>query len=163
MQIDVQVDNACCPEVAEDWLQEVARMALEAESVAANTEVSLVVTGDDTVAQLNQQYRGVEGTTDVLSFSLTEGEEPFVSPPDDVVRLGEVIISYPQAVRQAKEQGHPALVELAHLVVHGVLHLLGYDHEVAAQRVRMRRRERAILARVEASWESRQPPASGEA
>ena len=100
----------------------------------------------DVVRELNRQHRGLDENTDVLSFSFAHegeyyGEEErgapgadfhFVLPPgeNDDRSLGEVIISYPQTIRQAEASGHPVERELTILLVHGVLHLLGYDHEV---------------------------------
>ena len=111
----------------------------------ALSEVSVVVTDDDTVRQLNQRFRGVDAATDVLSFRLdTDG---FVTPPDSRRQLGELIISYPTAARQADEAGHDVEGELAHLVVHGLLHLIGYDHESPSDRRAMREREDALLGR----------------
>jgi probable rRNA maturation factor len=71
----------------------------------------------------------------------------FALPPDGVTRLGEVIISYPQALVQAKDQGHSLERELALLVIHGILHLLGYDHERPEEESKMRERERELLER----------------
>jgi probable rRNA maturation factor len=82
----------------------------------------------------------------VLAFSLREGEE-FVSP-DAVQRLGEVIISFPTALRQSEEAGRAIEDELAHLLVHGVLHLLGYDHAESEQERLMRAREESLLGRI---------------
>ena len=90
-------------------------------------EVSLTVAGDELVRELNMKYRSVADTTDVLSFPFREGEE-FIPPPDGVLYLGEVIVSYPQAKKQAQEYGHSVQRELSWLITHGVLHLLGYDH-----------------------------------
>jgi probable rRNA maturation factor len=104
----------------------------------------VLVTDDQTVRQLNLDYTGEDAPTDVLAFSLTEGEE-FVSP-DGVLRLGEVIISYHTAQRQAAEAGRPVRDEVDHLLVHGILHLLGYDHAEAKEEERMRARERELLA-----------------
>ncbi|MBI2866366.1 MAG: rRNA maturation RNase YbeY [Chloroflexi bacterium] len=146
MEIDVQVEGPFRQEVAEEWLRETAQLALERARVPVQTEVGLVLAGDDTVASLNRQYRGMEGTTDVLAFALMEGEEPFVAPPDGTTRLGEVIISFPQAQRQAQDLGHSVREELCRLLVHGLLHLLGYDHETPQGRARMRRRERTLLS-----------------
>jgi probable rRNA maturation factor len=90
----------------------------------------------------------VDNTTDVIAFALSErgaNAEPFITPPDDVIHLGEVIISYPQAKRQAEEQRHPLEKELALLVAHGVLHLLGYDHELPEQEEKMRAMESKVL------------------
>jgi probable rRNA maturation factor len=90
-------------------------------------EVSLTIGGDELMRELNLKYRSVPDTTDVLSFPFCEGEN-FISPPDGVIYLGEVIISYPQAKKQAQEYRHSFQRELSLLIVHGVLHLLGYDH-----------------------------------
>jgi probable rRNA maturation factor len=77
------------------------------------------------------------------------GAPPFVAAPDGVSHLGEVIISYPQAVIQAEEHHHPVKKELAILIIHGVLHLLGYDHAEPDQEHRMRAGEAEILSQVE--------------
>jgi probable rRNA maturation factor len=105
------------------------------------------------VQRLNRDYRGVDEPTDVLAFHMLPHNgiaSPFVLPPDGVTRLGEVIISYPQALAQAKEQGHSAQRELALLVIHGVLHLLGYDHEESGEAKKMRRREEELLEKYSA-------------
>ncbi|TET76931.1 MAG: rRNA maturation RNase YbeY, partial [Candidatus Cloacimonadota bacterium] len=114
------------------WVKKIVKEILKAERVAPPYEISLVFTDSETVKQLNRDYRGVDEPTDVLAFymlSQKEADSTFALPPDGVTRLGEVIISYPQAVEQAKEQGHATEKELALLVIHGILHLLGYDHE----------------------------------
>lgn len=112
-------------------------------------EVGLVVTGDREVAELNQRYRGKQGTTDVLSFSQSDepgSDEDFVSAPDGLHSLGEVVVSYPQAERQAQEHGHSTEDEVTFLIVHGLLHLLGYDHEEETEATVMREQESAALA-----------------
>lgn len=119
-----------------------AEQVLAAESVDGS-ELGILVTDDEQVRELNREYAGEDKATDVLSFSLQEGEE-FVSP-DDVTRLGEVIVSYPTAERQANEAGHPVADEVAHLLVHGILHLLGYDHAESDDARKMRAREDELL------------------
>jgi probable rRNA maturation factor len=92
----------------------------------------------------------VDEPTDVLAFHMLPqkgSESSFAVPPDGVTRLGEVIISYPQAVAQAKEQGHSPERELALLIIHGILHLLGCDHEEPQEERNMRERERELLER----------------
>jgi probable rRNA maturation factor len=74
-------------------------------------------------------------------------DDSFALPPDGVTRLGEVIISYPQAIEQAREQGHSTERELALLIIHGILHLLGYDHEEPEGESEMRKKERELLER----------------
>lgn len=130
------------------WLKSVVGAALDHEKVEAPAEVSLLVMDDETVRRLNRDYRQVDRITDVLAFALTEDGGPFVTPPDGVARLGEVVVSYPQAARQAERAKHSIKAEMALLVVHGVLHLLGYDHAGPTGKRRMWRRQKAILAKL---------------
>ncbi|MBI4294875.1 MAG: rRNA maturation RNase YbeY [Chloroflexi bacterium] len=146
--IDIQIDRQFEAEMDEAPLRHVIEQTLATEELTSAMELSLVITDDATVEHLNREYRGETGTTDVLAFALSEADETFVLPPDGVRHLGEVVVSYPQAVRQAREQGHSTGQELALLVCHGVLHLLGYDHDCAAAEARMRGREAQVLAAV---------------
>ena len=139
----VSIDPAFGREVAADWLVGVARIALEMQGVG-DAELSIVVTDDAQIRSLNQEFAGEDHATDVLSFSLEEGEA-FARPPESVRGLGEVVISYETARRQAEEHSLAAEEELAHLLVHGVLHLLGYDHAEAEEEREMRTRERKVL------------------
>ena len=130
------------------WVKKIVRQILKAEGVVPPYEVSLVFADSETVKQLNRDYRGVDEPTDVLAFYMLpqkEADSSFALPPDGVARLGEVIISYPQAAEQAKEQGHSLERELALLVIHGILHLLGYDHEEPDEERKMKERERELL------------------
>ena len=134
----------------ESWVRRIAQTVLKAEGVVPPYEVSLVFTDSETMQQLNRDYRGVDEPTDVLAFYMLPqkgADSSFALPPDGVTRLGEVIISYPQAAEQAKEQGHSPERELALLVIHGILHLLGYDHEEPEEESKMREREIELLER----------------
>ena len=149
-KIDVFVREEFLGVVDKQLVRRIARIVLKAEGVALPYEVSLVFTDSKTVQQLNRDYRGVDEPTDVLAFymlSQKETDDSFALPPDGVTRLGEVVISYPQAVIQAKEQGHSTEKELALLIIHGILHLLSYDHEGTAEASKMGRRERELLER----------------
>lgn len=119
---------------------------LDSEGVVPPAEVSVAITDDAHVQALNQRYRGIDVPTDVLSFSLDD-DANFVSPPGSVRSLGEIVISYPTAARQADEASHGIDEELAHLLVHGLLHLLGHDHESPKEARLMRAREEALLGR----------------
>ena len=141
----ITIDEPYGRYVAADDLERVARVALEAEGVPG-AELGILITDDATIHDLNRRYADEDKATDVLSFSLREGEE-FVSP-DETERLGEVIISLDTAKRQAEEAGRPLEAEVAHLLVHGILHLLGYDHAEPEEERAMQARERAILAGV---------------
>jgi probable rRNA maturation factor len=98
---------------------------------------------DTTIQALNAEHRSIHTPTDVLSFPLVSSD--FVTPPNEPVHLGDVVVSYPRAVAQAEEYGHSVDRELAYLVAHGVLHVLGYDHEEESERLRMRHREEEAL------------------
>ena len=156
MEINVIIDGnfAECPEV--NWLQSVAQRILIAQDVSSNAELGLVITTQERVQELNRSYRGEDRPTDVLAFYMTpaageiETESPsFVAPPDGVLHLGEVIISYPQAVIQAREHQHSLKKEIAILIIHGVLHLLGYDHDKPEPERQMWAREAEILSYIE--------------
>ena len=143
-----------CP--GEDWLGGVVEQVLAVEGITSAAELGLVITGQKRVQELNRVYRGKDRPTDVLSFYMAYTPEetgveaaPFVTPPDGVLHLGEVIISYPQAVIQAQEHEHSVKKEMAILITHGVLHLCGYDHEKTEQARRMRAREAEILGQIE--------------
>ena len=139
----ISIDEPFAGSLSEERLAATARRALEAEQAPA-CELSIAVTDDETVRSLNREYAGEDEVTDVLSFSQREGEE-FVTPPEGAPPLGEVVIAYPQAARQAAERGHTAAEEVPRLLVHGVLHLLGYDHAEPEEARRMREREEALV------------------
>ena len=105
-------------------------------------ELSIRLVGDAEMRRLNRRWRGRDRTTDVLSFPLEEG--PF---PEIAIALGDVVISLDTARRQAEERGLSLRAEVDRLLVHGVLHLAGYDHEVSPREERrMKRKERRVLA-----------------
>jgi probable rRNA maturation factor len=156
MEISILIDGefAECPEVS--WLQGVAERVLVAQETSPEAELGLVITGQERVQELNKCYRGKDAPTDVLAFymvpevrQIEAGSSHFITPPDGVQHLGEVIVSYPQAVVQAQEQQHSIKKEIAILIIHGVLHLLGYDHEKPEQRHEMRAKETEILSSIE--------------
>ena len=113
-----------------------------------NAEVSITLTNNEHIHELNLRYRGIDRPTDVLSFALNEGEEPeiFDGPAVDV--LGDIIISVERTVEQAAEYGHSVQREIAFLTVHGMLHLLGYDHMEEADRIEMRREEEFVMKKL---------------
>ena len=147
-EIEISVEEKFRGVVDGVWVKKIVQQVLKAEGVAPPYEVSIVFTDSETVKQLNRDYRGVDEPTDVLAFYMLpqkEADSSFALPPDGVTRLGEVIISYPQAVEQAKEQGHSTERELALLVIHGILHLLSYGHEEPEEEAKMRTREKELL------------------
>ena len=143
LQVFVSIDDPFGGEIDAGWIEGVVRAGLLAAGIGGDAEVSLLITGDETVRNLNAEYRGLDEATDVLSFSAEhpghwegDGDGPpeppdhadFVLPPGTPRPLGEIIVSWPQAQRQAVEHSVGPERELAHLVIHGALHLVGYDH-----------------------------------
>ncbi len=158
MKINVLVDEGVegCP--SQSWLRGIAKQVLIAQKAGSDVELGLVITNQERVQELNRDYRKKDEPTDVLAFPmLASGEKPetdsppFVTPPDGIQHLGEVIISYPQAVIQAEEHQHPIKKEIAVLIIHGVLHLLGYKHSKPEPRRQMKTREAEILSYAESS------------
>ena len=143
-QVSVQIFEEFSESVSPDWIDAVVAGVLSIEPEWSSERVSVVIADDESVADLNREHRGLDETTDVLSFSnrhsgryYGEGDEretatndmEFVLPPGHHTDLGEVIVSYPQVSRQAREAAHTVQKELAVMLAHGILHLLGYDHE----------------------------------
>ena len=152
MKLGIQIDKKFQGLVKKKWLRRVVEGCFPGEG--AEVELGLIITDDETVQELNRRYRGIDEPTDVISFALTEEKtegdsSPFVTPPDGLLHLGEVIISYPQAVRQAEEQHQGVEKEIALLVIHGTLHLLGYEHDEPTREQEMRAMEKRVLFEVE--------------
>ena len=138
-----------------------ARLVLEAERVVPEVEMSLLFVDEPTIAELHERFLGYEGPTDVLSFPMDDDLPPAGRQPDQGGRgpgspadpgdppsvLGDVIVCPVVASRQAAERGGGLDDELSLLVVHGVLHLLNYDHAEPSETAVMRRREQELLAR----------------
>ena len=131
--------------------------ALKEEGVNFPCEINVLVTGNDGIQAINDAQRHVNQPTDVLSFpmfSLTPGQLPedveaMVDPDTGLVPLGDMVISLDRTMSQAEEFGHGIKRELGYLVVHSVLHLLGYDHlDEGPMKQQMRRREEEIMARL---------------
>jgi probable rRNA maturation factor len=125
----------------------VVRFTLRREGVdLSNVQVSVLFTGDDFIASLNKRYRDEDGSTDVLAFPMSD-EEDDIEPEESPMpyMLGDIVISLDTAARQAESQGRPLRQELALLLVHGTLHLLGYDHDDPQEEAIMWAKQDAIL------------------
>ena len=148
--MEITISNVQQKMKATEQLQQIVMSVLhkaaEAYGLGENTEVSVVLADDEYIRKLNYQYREKDCSTDVLSFALNEGEEPDIVDGPDEVLLGDIVISLETAARQAEEYNHSLERELAFLTVHGMLHLLGYDHEREEDRCEMRSEEEHVLS-----------------
>jgi probable rRNA maturation factor len=153
VRLVIRVDKGFQGRIEKRWLRRLVKESLATHGVGTEVELSLLITDDETVRDLNKKYRGKDKTTDVLSFALEADKRDdaaagFVMPPGEMAHLGEVIVSYPKAAEQAAGRDHAVEDELALLVVHGVLHLLGYDHNKPAREREMRSLEQRVLSAV---------------
>ena len=150
MEINILFDEGLKDCLERGWLQVIAEQALTAQGIGGDIEMGLVIASQQRVQELNKTYLGKDEPTDVLSFAMfpeppAEQESSFATPPDGIKHLGEVIICYPQATKQAREHRHSIKREVAILIIHGVLHLLGYDHGEPEPAREMTAREADIL------------------
>lgn len=144
MSIVIQVLDPFQSLVPTDRLHAALAAILTQEN--ASGDVTLVITDNPTIADLNQRFLDQDGPTDVLSFPAQDASSTtFVLPPDIEPYLGDIIIAYPYAAAQAERLGHAIADELELLTVHGALHLLGYDHAEPEQEAAMWSRQDAIL------------------
>ena len=140
------------PREAEGQVRAAILAALDAEGVGVPCEINVLLTGDEGIHQINLDMRGVDASTDVLSFpmfDLKPGDKPSgddADPATGLVPLGDMCLSLERAAAQAEEFGHSVERELSYLAVHSVLHLLGYDHlDEGPQKAQMRAREECIM------------------
>ncbi|WP_418627526.1 rRNA maturation RNase YbeY [Anaerosinus sp.] len=129
----------------EEIVKKVLNKVAELYGLEEDAEVGVTLTDNEYIKELNTKYRNKECSTDVLSFALNEGEEPEIVDGPSVNLIGDIIISVETAQMQAEEYGHSLERELAFLTVHGMMHLLGYDHIEEEDRIEMRKEEEYVL------------------
>ncbi len=149
--IDINIKRGLGFAYTKPWLKNIVKKVLHAENVEGPVAVDILITDDRQIHKMNRQYRGIDRPTDVLSFALNEKGAPDIDFPDEqdgLNNLGEIIISYPRVVEQSR--GHYVTIEdeLTLLITHGVLHLLGYNHEESTDSRKMRRREKSIITAI---------------
>ena len=152
MEINVLVDKEYKSQVKSAWLKNIIRQIQNAEKINVHSEIGLVITSDEKIQELNLKYLKEDQPTDVLSFPMNEhvgGKPLFIEVPDGKTHLGDIMISYPTTVKQAAEHNHPVSREITILLIHGILHLLGYDHDIPRRKRLMKNRESAILKTIE--------------
>lgn len=153
--MDIFIDN-----LQNNWildlsaLRQVARRILESQKYPDRCELSIALVDDQEIQRLNREYRGIDRSTDVLSFAQQEHIDPQLVQPhsDDAafpLVLGDVILSVETTQRQASEQGKSFEAELYFLLIHGILHLLGYDHQTDDDARVMKQVEQDVLRELE--------------
>ena len=162
--LTISEENTANPELVFDFdqtkvAQAVCEKVLETEGCPYDAEISLTYTGDEEIRSINRDYREIDKVTDVLSFPMADYPVPgdfsdieerdpdAFHPETGELILGDVIISMDKVKEQAKAYGHSNTRELAFLVAHSMLHLMGYDHMVEEERIVMERKQEEILKR----------------
>lgn len=147
-------DIIVIPERLEQLLSDGLNAVAKLHGLGEQEEVDITIVTDDEIHTLNHDYRNVDRATDVLSFALDEdGGEPELVGGPEVHLLGDIIISAETAARQAEEFGHGLEREIVYLAVHGLLHLLGYDHMQEEDKAIMRAKEEEALREIKLSEE----------
>ena len=151
--ISKEPDNIIVDEMLENEIEQAVKTIGSLYDVA-DCEVSITLTDNATIHKLNKQYRNIDRATDVLSFAFRESDEPQIIFDDDSHEsnienvLGDIIISVERAAEQAEEYGHSLKREIVFLTVHGMLHLLGYDHIEEADRLEMEQEQQFIMEKL---------------
>jgi probable rRNA maturation factor len=130
--MNIQVDEAYDNRVDPVQLQRTAQVSLDQQEIRGPVELSIVISSDAELQRLNHEFLGIDAPTDVLSFPSDEAD-----PSTGERYLGDIIISFPRAEDQARQAGHSTQAEIELLIVHGTLHLLGYDHATDEEREQM--------------------------
>lgn len=139
--ISISISEEFEKEVNSNILEVAAKKVLEFFSSESSYEVAIVIDSDELLQKLNLDYLGIDAPTDVLSFP--SGAE--IDPDSNLVYLGDILVSYPKALFQAQAAGHTVNDELQLLIVHGMLHLFGYDHSTVLDRENMWKIQDLIL------------------
>jgi len=154
--INIKIKRSLLFPHKKQWLKSIITVVLGEEHIAGSMEINCVITDDENIHRFNRRYRGIDGPTDVLSFALTEQSNSsdsieFPSLPGVPGKFGDIMISYPRAAAQARKLGHSVEEEITLLLVHGTLHLLGYDHQTAGEAKKMKKREKEIISILDGS------------
>ena len=152
--ISITYEKGIKPSVTKKYLKNIAEIAISILEIQNDIEMGILITDDTRIKELNRIYRNINSPTDVLSFHMNSDEDQelsseFISPPDQLNHIGEIIISYETAIRQANENKIPIKSELSFLLVHGILHLMNYDHIKDDDREIMEKMEKDIFDRIE--------------
>ena len=141
--INIEITDVFEPKIEIPRIESAANRTLEHLSVPKDSSLTILITSDKVIQALNHQFRAVDSPTDVLAFPAG-----YIDPESGITYLGDVIISYQRAAHQAEQRDHEVIVEIQLLVIHGIMHLLGYDHAEFEERKRMWSIKSAILGKL---------------
>jgi len=152
MTAPLLIKNFTKQKLNQKYLNEIAEKTLAVAEFKKPAEISLVITGEKRIRTLNKKYRGIDKITDTLSFgndtvnkTVKNKTAKFINPPDNIAHLGEVFICYSQATKQARQKKHSVKKEMTILLIHGILHLLGYEHKGDYEKSEMKVLEKRVL------------------
>lgn len=148
MKFDIVNDYGALEPVWLERLEEILPLYAEQEGLPDALVIGLTFCDDDAIRAINAEYRGIDRATDVLSFPLYERDDEIELFDDELSPFGDIVLSVPHAIAQAEEYGHSVEREVCYLVVHGLMHLAGYDHIEPEGKIEMRVEEEALLNKV---------------
>ncbi len=151
--IQIQEEFSLPEGLAATLLAEAAELVLTLEGVTTPQELSLILADDDHLQRLNRDFRGMDTPTDILSFPSDPLPPEILAELDSPIYLGDIIISVPYAARRAVGESHSLVDELRLLVIHGTLHLLGYDHNTPEKQGEMWAKQTAALQHLQIPWD----------
>ena len=138
-------------DVNPDWLDrlnEILPLYAQQEGLPDEMVIGLTFTDDEKIREINREFRNIDKSTDVLSFPLYERDDEIELFEDELAPFGDIVLSVPHAIAQAEEYGHSVEREVCYLVVHGLMHIAGYDHMEADEKAEMRAAEESLLKAV---------------
>lgn len=139
-------DKIAIPVEWEAKINQVAEICFQEEQIPAEAEVDLLFVDNETIREMNREYRDKDMATDVLSFPMYEADEEI--DDEEEILFGDIVISLERAQEQCQEYGHSLEREVMYLLVHGLLHLAGYDHMEEEDKKQMRAQEEKLLAEI---------------
>jgi len=145
INFDIKLKNK--PSLSKHYIEKIINQSKKILKIKKDFEISVIIVGDTKIRSLNKKYRNKDQVTDVLSFSQIEGYK-ITRISKENQYLGDIFISYPQVVRQSKKFGHSDKKEFTILLIHGLLHLFGYDHEKDKDYNKMKQKEQEILNKI---------------
>jgi probable rRNA maturation factor len=139
------IQNRTKKKIEEKFLRSIIKTSLGVLKIDTPYEIGLLLVDNKFITALNRQYRGIDSSTDVLAFSVLDKKGKRIDRPDGILHLGDVVISVDQAQKQSQEVGHSFKLELAILLVHGILHIFGFTHERSPNQKKMDQMSEKIL------------------